>query len=149
ARLVVIDPAGAYVGRAGVDEHKDADLRTLLGPLAELAARRHVTIVLIKHLNKGATAKAIHRAGGAVGHVNRVRAAHLARAGHEDEQRKLLLPLKFNVGPKPTGLAYRLVPLPEPEQDTVLEPFTHLADEDRWRLGEQLFRVEWLGEVDA
>ena len=29
-RLVVIDPAGAYIGRAGCDDHKDSELRALL-----------------------------------------------------------------------------------------------------------------------
>src|SRR5262249_4851137 len=59
ARLVIIDPAGSYIGRAGVDENKDAELRSLLDPLAELAARRDVVIFLVKHLNKGASAKAV------------------------------------------------------------------------------------------
>lgn len=31
-KLVVIDPAGAYVGAAGVDDHKDADLRASSAP---------------------------------------------------------------------------------------------------------------------
>src|SRR5262249_40576800 len=29
-RLVIIDPAGAYIGKAGVDDHKDSELRALL-----------------------------------------------------------------------------------------------------------------------
>src|SRR5262249_31552016 len=45
-KLIVIDPAGAYIGRTGIDDHKDSELRALLGPLAELAARRQVTILL-------------------------------------------------------------------------------------------------------
>jgi hypothetical protein len=48
-RLVIIDPAGAYIG-PDVDDYKDSELRALLGPLAQLAARRNVTIILIKHL---------------------------------------------------------------------------------------------------
>src|SRR5207244_482487 len=74
-RLVVVDPAGAYIGKSGIDDHKDSDLRALLGPLAELAARHAVTILLVKHLNKGVTAKAVHKVGGSVGYVNAVRAA--------------------------------------------------------------------------
>ena len=74
-RLAVIDPAGAYVGAAKVDDYKESELRALLAPLAELAARRNVTIVLVKHFVKGATAKAVYKVGGSVGYVNTVRAA--------------------------------------------------------------------------
>src|SRR6516165_4744763 len=55
-QYVLIDPAGAYVGKAGVDDHKDSELRSLLDPMAELCARLQVTIELIKHFHKGASA---------------------------------------------------------------------------------------------
>ena len=71
-RLVVIDPAGAYIGKAGCDDHRDSDLRALLGPLAELAARRGVTVLLVKHLNKGVAARAVNKVGGSTGYVNSV-----------------------------------------------------------------------------
>ena len=34
-------------------------LRALLDPLAEMAARRRVTVLLVKHLNKGVSARAV------------------------------------------------------------------------------------------
>jgi hypothetical protein len=110
-RLVVIDPASAYVARAGVDDYRDSELRTLLGPLAELAARRRVTVPLVKHLVKGATTKAVQRVNGSAGYFNTVRIAHLVAPHPDDETRKLLLPAKINIGPKPATLAYQLVPL--------------------------------------
>jgi hypothetical protein len=150
-RLVVIDPAGAYVGRTGVDDHKDSALRSLLGPLSELAARCRVTIVLIKHVNKGVTAKAVDRVTGSVAYVNTVRAAFVVCPDKDDDELKLFLPLKFNLGPKPQGLSYRTEPLHEDEAHGVLTPFTHLKDDDRRRLAEQLFRIGWQGpvEIDA
>src|SRR5262249_50064535 len=63
-RLVVIDPAGAYIGNSGVDDYKDSELRTLLGPMADVAARLEVIILLIKHLIKGATTRAVHKVSG-------------------------------------------------------------------------------------
>jgi hypothetical protein len=50
-RLVVIDPISAYCRKA--DSHKNADIRGLLGPLAELAQRAHVAVFAVTHLNKG------------------------------------------------------------------------------------------------
>jgi hypothetical protein len=146
-RLVVIDPAGAFIGRSGVDDHKDTELRTLLGPLSELAARRRVTIVLVKHLNKGATLKAVHKVSGSAGYVNAVRAAFVVAPSEQDPELKLMLPLKFNLGPRPEGLSFRLEPLPPEDAGRVLSPFTDLAEEDRARLAGQLFRLRWCGAV--
>jgi hypothetical protein len=146
-RLVVIDPAGAYIGRTGVDDHKDSELRSLLDPMAELAARYRVTILLVKHLNKGATTKAIHKVSGSTGYVNAVRAAFVIAPSQEEESIKLLLPLKFNIAKKPTGLSYALESLTPQEAESLLAQFGHLGAEDRARLAEQLFRVTWLGPV--
>jgi hypothetical protein len=151
-RLVGIDPAGAYIGKSGVDDYNDSELRSLLGPLAELAARARVTFILIKHLVKGATAKAVNKVGGSVGYVNSVRAAFVVAADPEEDGRKFFLPLKFNLGPKPGGLAYRMDPLePEAQQAIVKGYASHLDTEDQTHLAGQLFRVSWQGgvQVDA
>ena len=47
---VVIDPITAYLG--GTDSHKNADVRAVLAPLAELASRNRAAIVAVHHLNK-------------------------------------------------------------------------------------------------
>jgi hypothetical protein len=149
-RLVVIDPAGAYVGRSGVDDYNDSELRSLLGPMAELAARQRVTIVLIKHLVKGTTAKAVHKVGGSAGYVNTVRAAFVIAPDGEETDKKLFLPIKFNLGPRPGGLAYYMSSLEEQAKSLILEKYAgHLDGEDRRRLADQLFRIEWAGPVDA
>jgi hypothetical protein len=148
-RLVVVDPAGAYVGRTGVDDHKDSALRSLLGPLAELAARRRVTVMLVKHVNKGVTARAVHRVTGSAAYVNTVRAGFVVCPDKDDDDRKLFLPLKFNVGAKPQGLSYRMESLTTDEALTILAPFPELKDDDRARLAGQLFRIQWEGEVDV
>jgi hypothetical protein len=148
-RLVVIDPAGAFVGRTGVDDHKDSELRALLGPLAEVAARRGVTILIVKHFNKGVNAKAVHKVSGGVGYVNAVRAAFVAVPDPEDKDRRLFLPLKFNLGPRPSGLSYRTQALDQDEAQAILATFDHLEPEDRERLAQQLFRIEWLGTVET
>jgi hypothetical protein len=148
-RLVVIDPAGAYIGKTGVDDHKDSDLRGLLGPMAELAARRRVTIVLVKHLIKGATAKAVHKVDGGVGYVNSVRAAFVVAPDKDDDNKKLLLPIKFNPGQRPDGRAYRMRGLDVDDQLGIIDNYgSHLNDEDKKRLAAQLYRIEWLGSVD-
>jgi hypothetical protein len=144
-RLVVIDPAGAYVGRTGVDDHKDSELRGLLDPLNELAARTGVTILLVKHLNKGVGVKAVYKVGGSAGYVNAVRASFVLVPHPAEPKKKLLIPLKFNIGEKPEGLALWMDPLPAEESLDILAPFTELSDDDRLRLAGQLFRPRWDG----
>ena len=147
-RLVVIDPAGAYIGRAGVDDHKDSELRSLLGPLSELAGRRGVAIILVKHLNKGTSAKAVHRVGGSVGYVNAVRVAFVVAPHPDEDGLKLFLPAKLNIGKQPPGLTYSLDPLPDAEAQVIVSEFEDLTDDDRTRLAADLFRPTWLGAAD-
>jgi hypothetical protein len=146
-RFVVIDPAGAYIGRCGIDDHKDSELRAQLGPLAEVAARRCVTFALVKHLIKGLTLRAVHKVGGSAGYVNAVRAAFLLTPDAADPALKLLLPLKYNLGEKPGGRSFRFEGLPKDEQEALLEPFPDLRPDDRRRLGQQLVRLRWEGAV--
>ncbi len=146
-RLVIIDPAGAYVGGSGIDDHKDSDLRSLLAPLSDLAGRRRVAVVLVKHLNKGVGIRAVSRVGGSVGYVNAVRSALLVAPHPEDEARKLLLSLKANLTPRKTAVAYRLVTLTPDEAIPILLPLDYLTLDEREALGAQLYRVQWCGPV--
>jgi hypothetical protein len=116
-RLVVIDPVSAYLG-SGADEHKNAEVRTLLTPLNELATRRNVAVVMVTHLNKGSgTTKAIYRATGSLAFVAAARQAWLfckdnqetKKGAEPDPFRRLILPAKSNIVAEPMGLAYRLV----------------------------------------
>jgi hypothetical protein len=147
-KLVVIDPAGAYIG-PGVDDHKDSELRALLGPLAELAARRRVTILLVKHFSKAPTAKAVSKISGSTGYVNSVRAAFVVLPDQGDEDRALFLPVKFNIGRRPKGRAFRRVSLAADAVDAILQPFEELSSDDRRRIGEAVFTLNWEGEVDV
>jgi hypothetical protein len=146
-RLVVIDPAGAYIGRAGCDDHKDSELRALLGPLSEMANRRRVTVLIVKHINRNTNAKAVHRVTGSAGYVNTVRAAFLVTPD-PDNDRRLCLPLKANLSSEARGFAFRPQPVASDEAEVILDAFPDLEGEDRLRLAAQLFRLEWLGAVD-
>lgn len=68
-RLVVIDPIASNIGQA-VDENRDAELRTLLGPLADLANEMAVAIAAVKHIHKNTTGGVAHRVLGSVAFRN-------------------------------------------------------------------------------
>ncbi len=107
ARLVVIDPLSAYLG--GVDSHKDADVRAILAPLAAMAERAGVAVVCVVHLNKSQQRQAIYRAQGSLAFVAAARAVFGVAEDQDDPARRVLVPLKMNLAPKPPGLAFRIV----------------------------------------
>lgn len=127
-RLVIVDPVSAYL--AGTDSHKNADVRALLTPLAELAASHKVAILAVSHLNKSA-GPAMYRTSGSLAFVAAARAAYAVAKDKDDPDRRLVLPIKCNLSPDSTGLAYRIgtaesgAPIIEWETD----PVTITADE--------------------
>lgn len=112
-KLVVIDPPTAYLGK--VNDHRNAELRGVLSPLKTWAARYNVAIVFNTHVNKPQAAKvdAMMRVMGSVAWVNAVRAAHLFTAHPEEEDQRLFVPIKLNVGRMAKGLAYKIEITPE------------------------------------
>ena len=106
-RAVILDPVSALMGNA--DSHVAADVRGLLAPLAELAQRSGVAFVLISHLNKSNAQSAMNRINGSGAYVAACRSAWIVVKDKDDEGRRLLLPLKNNLGPDQGGLAYRII----------------------------------------
>jgi hypothetical protein len=105
-KAIILDPITAYLDQ--VDSHKNAEVRGVLAPLAELAQRHNIAIIGVNHLNKG-SGPALHRSMGSVAFVAAVRAAWLVARDKDDADRRLLLPLKNNLAPDQGGLAYRIV----------------------------------------
>jgi hypothetical protein len=142
---VIVNPAGAYVGRSKVDDHKNSELTCLLEPLAHLADKHRTTIVLVCHLTKGMGAKAVHRIMGGAGYVNSARAAFILGFDPEDEDRRVLARAKGNCGPVPPARAFRIKNYDQEAQFALQEheKFGHLSDEDRSIIAGQLIRVEW------
>ncbi|MDM8006090.1 MAG: AAA family ATPase [Phycisphaerae bacterium] len=108
-RLVIIDPISAYLG--DTDSHVNAAIRSLLAPLGEMAARLRVAVLAVHHLNKGTSGtRAIYRTSGSLAFVAAARAVWAVAPDKEDPtgRRRLLLPVKNNLGPDMGGLAYRI-----------------------------------------
>lgn len=104
--LVVIDPITAYLG--GTDSHNNAEVRALLAPLGEMAARHGVAVIAVSHLNKSGSGEALMRVTGSLAFVAAARAAYLVARDQDDPNRRLFLPIKNNLGNDSTGLAFRV-----------------------------------------
>jgi len=104
-QLLVIDPVSAYMGR--VDTHRDAEIRRVLAPLADLASRRGVAVVGVMHLKKGDTS-ALLRVSGSIGFVA---AARVVWGFGEDPgaaENRIMVAVKNNLASLGNGLAYRI-----------------------------------------
>lgn len=108
ARHVVIDPMNAYL--ANVDTWKDNEIRGALAPLAAMAERTGTTVLGIMHLNKKNDYSALQRVMGSTGYVAMARAVYLVVKDQSNPSRRLFLNSKMNVGAKPSGMAFTLVP---------------------------------------
>ena len=107
ARLIVIDPISAYCG--ATDTHRNSDVRSMLSPLTDLAARHRVAVVSVNHLTKGGGTKAVYRSMGSLAFNAAARAVWSVNRDLDDSERRLLLPAKMNLCKESNGAAYRIV----------------------------------------
>jgi len=105
-RLVIIDPVSAYLGRT--DSHNNAQMRGLLAPLSAFATENGIAIVCVTHLNKGSGTNAMHRITGSLALVAAARASYLVTKDTDDPKRRLMLPMKNNLGDDQHGFAYSI-----------------------------------------
>jgi putative DNA primase/helicase len=108
-RLIIVDPISAYMG--GSDGNGNVETREVLEPLADMANRLRIAVVAVTHLNKGGSGggqSALNRFAGSIAFVAAARAAFAVIEDSEDEERRLLLQAKNNLGAKCKGLAFRM-----------------------------------------
>ncbi len=105
--LVIIDPVSSYLGPK-VDSHSNSDVRRVLEPVGEMAARLDVAVACNTHFSKASAGNANSRFIGSVAFVNFARAAFIVTVDPDDDDRRLFLPSKQNLGKRRDGLAFRI-----------------------------------------
>jgi hypothetical protein len=95
-----------------VDPYKDASVRRALRPLAAMAARTGVAVLLVRHLTKAPGASPMHRGAGSVGIIGLCRSAFVVGRDPKDPDdatsRRVMAPVKSNLSERPPAMAYRL-----------------------------------------
>jgi hypothetical protein len=99
-KLLVIDPVTGYLGTngRGVSRNYAAHVRTILNRLDMFAARHDLGVLALSHLNKATGARSITRISGSQEWANAPRAILLVTE-EAGTRRRLLVPLKSNIGP--------------------------------------------------
>lgn len=111
ARMLVVDPIGAFLSD-GIDTNRDASVRRALAPLAGLAERLDLAVIVVAHVTKDTSRRAIERITGAYAFVNAARAVlTLARdpvASDLRDERRVLVQLASNWGRVAPSRAFSL-----------------------------------------
>lgn len=106
-RLCIIDPVGSYIG-GKTDAHRDNEVRSVLAPIGKLAEKHNVAVLLVAHPNKSVGGRADDSILGSRAFTGIVRNSWHLVSDHDDEDRRLLLRGKNNLGPDQPGLAFSI-----------------------------------------
>ena len=119
---LMIDPVAAYLGKA--DSHKDAEVRAVLTPLADLAQALNLTIIGIAHLNKSSGSQgASGRISGSAAYVQVPRIVLMVAQDPDNPDLSVIQLHKKNICKKSPGLSYGIesIVLPHPKYPRGIE----------------------------
>lgn len=106
-QLVTFDPITAYLG-ARMDAHRANEVRAVLAPLAQLAERYECAVLIVRHLAKSASSRAIHRGLGSIDFSAAARSVLLAGSRPGEPPMHALVHMKCNVGKMAPSLGYEI-----------------------------------------
>jgi hypothetical protein len=132
AKLLVIDPLSAYIG-GRTDNNNDPSLRRVLSPVAQLADQTGAAILVVRHLKKGSSDKAIYAGQGNIALIAQARCGLLVGLERGEGGVRVLAVSKCNLAPKGAALRFRI------------EEVTGEHDGRTWACG----RVRWMGETEV
>jgi putative DNA primase/helicase len=105
-RLLVIDPITGHLD--GVDSHSNTETRSVLKKIRKVARRLRVAVLAITHYSKSRDTEDVNRVSGSIAFGAFARCVFAIERDQEDPSRRILRPLKHNLGPDATGLAFRI-----------------------------------------
>jgi len=106
-KLVVVDPIGSFLGRQ-TDAHRDNEVRGVLAPVAQLAAKYGVAVLVVAHRRKASGAVADDLALGSRAFTGIARAVWHLTHHSEKKPLKLLLAGKNNLAAQAGGLGFTI-----------------------------------------
>lgn len=106
-KLVIIDPIGSFIG-AKTDSYRDNEVRGQLAPIAKLAERYGVAVVVVAHRRKSGASSADDTVMGSRAFSGLARAVWHLQRDPQDQTRRLLLGGKTNLSGEVDGLAFSI-----------------------------------------
>jgi hypothetical protein len=106
-KLVVIDPIGSFLG-SNTDAHRDNEVRAVLTPVAALAEKHGVAVLVVAHRRKSFGTLADDMALGSRAFTALARAVWHVTPDPDNKARRLFLPGKNNLAPEGHGSAFTI-----------------------------------------
>jgi hypothetical protein len=108
AKLIVIDPLQSYLG-AEIDAHHSNETRPVMDGLIGLAESHGACVLVVRHLSKASSGRAIHRGLGSIDLTGAVRMEMIAGSAAGDPNSRALVQIKNNVGQRAESLGYEIL----------------------------------------
>lgn len=105
--LLVIDPLVAFLG-AKVDIHRANETRQVMARLAHLAERYECVIVVVRHLRKSTSDRAIYRGAGSIDFTAACRSVLLVGADPNDRNKRAMVHIKSNLAMLGPSIAFQI-----------------------------------------
>jgi hypothetical protein len=105
--LVVIDPVQGFLG-ASVDMHRANEVRPVLARLTELAERYDCAIILVRHLSKAPSDRALYRGLGSIDFTAAARSILLVAEDPERPGEHGIIHLKSNLAAKGPAIGFKI-----------------------------------------
>lgn len=155
AKLLVIDPIQAYLGR-NVDMHRANEIRPVLRHISNVASKTGCAVILIGHLNKGGN-KSQYRGLGSIDITAASRSVLVFGKVKDDENEDIraFAQSKANLAPYGVGIAYELSELKgfnwigayDVTPDDLLSGFTDNKGAKKVEEAEEFLKLLLLGKV--
>jgi putative DNA primase/helicase len=97
-QAIIIDPVASYTGGGKVNNHMNAEVRSFLTPLTDLAAEKHIFVLGVVHFNKKANVtSAMLRISDSLAYVAAARHVYVVVNDPEIEGQRLFVKAKNNL----------------------------------------------------
>jgi hypothetical protein len=107
AGLLIVDPIQSYLG-ADVDAHRSNETRPVLDGLGQLASKHNCCVLLVRHLSKNSSGRAIHRGLGSIDISGAARTELVTGTAPDDPKSRALVQIKNNLGPYGDSLGFTI-----------------------------------------
>jgi archaellum biogenesis ATPase FlaH len=106
-RLLIIDPITAYLSER-IHSANDAQVRKAMMPLKQLAEETNIAVVLIRHLNKDGSMRAMYRGGGSIAFTAAARSVLVAERQPDKDNMYVLARVKGNLARASKAITYQI-----------------------------------------
>jgi hypothetical protein len=106
AKVIIIDPLSSYVSTK-LNMWRTQDMRSILDPLAEAAAKYGIALIAVVHLNKSG-GKAMYRFQDSVANIAAARFAYLVAPHPDNPALRLMACVKTNIAKEPAAMTFEI-----------------------------------------